>query len=317
MPRPNTAISRPDLGAVAYEYMMEVALTLFIGLKLMPIKRVAKSSAEYPVIPLEAFLESVDTKRADRGNYNRSDFNFDFQNYSTEDHGWEEKIDDREEALYSSYFDMEAAATLRAMAIMMRGHENRVKDLVYDTGTIANGAVGVAWTTPATATPKADVDGARDSMRNNFGVLPNKMTIAYTRFNALLRTAELRDALKYTNPIEMGGFDVQRAIVAQYFGLDEILVGDAQENTAKKGQTAVLGEIWTPGNVGLYAVSDGSDDMKEPVIGRTMQWEEGAPDILTTETYREEKVRADIVRVRNDVDEVYQYEGAGYILTGI
>ena len=231
--------------------------------------------------------------------------------------GFEEKIDDREEALYQNYFDMEAAATIRAMAIVLRAHEIRVKTLAYDTATIANGAVGVAWTTPATATPKADVDGAKDSMRNNFGVLPNKMTISYSRFNAAMRTAELKDALKYTNPIEMGGFEAQKAIVAQYFGLDEILVGDAQKNTAKKGQATSLGEIWTPGNVGLYAVSDGSDDMKEPVIGRTMQWEEGAPDILTTETYRDEAVRADIVRVRNDVDEVYQYEGAGYILTGI
>lgn len=317
MPRPNTAISRPELGALAFEYMLEEALTRYIGMRLMPIKRVARQSAEYPVIPLEALLESVDTKRADRGNYKRSDWNFDFQNYSTEDHGWEEVIDDREEALFQTYFDMEMVATLRAVAIMLRGHENRVKDLVYDTGTIANAAVSIPWTTPATATPKADVDGARDSMRDNFGVLPNKLTIAFTRFNALLRTAELRDALKYTDPIEMGGFQVQQQKVAQYFGLDEVLVADAQENTAKKGQTASLGEIWTEGNVGLYAVSNGSDDMKEPVIGRTMMWEEGAPDILTTETYRDEGIRADIVRVRNDVDEVYQYEGAGYILTGI
>ena len=197
MSRPSTAISRPELGAIAFEYMIEAALNSFIGMRLMPIKRVIKQSSEYPVIPLAAMLESVDTKRADRGNYNRSDWTFDFQNYSTEDHGWEEKIDDREEALFQSYFDMEEAATIRAVAIMLRGHENRVKDLVYDTGTIANGAVGTAWTVPATATPKADVDGARDSMRNNFGVLPNKMTISFTRFNALLRTAELKDALKY------------------------------------------------------------------------------------------------------------------------
>lgn len=315
--RPSTAISRPELGTVAFEYMIEAAMTRFIGQGILPIKRVMKSSAEYPVIPLAAMMETPDTKRADRGNYNRSDWTFDFLNYSTERHGWEEKIDDREEALYSSYFDMEEAATLRAMAIILRSHEKRVKDLVYDTGTIANGAVGNAWTDPTNATPKADVDGGRDSMRSNFGVLPNKMTVAYTRFNSLLRTDEVTDALKYTNPIELGGFEAQKRIMAQYFGLDEILVGDAQENTAKKGQTASLGEIWTPATVGLFAVSDGSDDMKEPVIGRTMLWEDGAPDMLTTETYRDEPVEADIVRVKHDTDEVLQYTGAGYLLTSI
>lgn len=315
--RPNTAISRPELGTVAFEYMIEAAMMRFIGQKLLPIKRVSRQSAEYPVIPLEVMTETPKTERADRGNYNRSDWKFDFQNYSTVRHGWEEPIDDREKALYQTYFDMEEAATLRAMAIILRSHEIRVKDLLYDTDTIANGAVGVAWTTPATATPKADVDGARDSMRNNFGVLPNKMSIAYTRFNALLRTAEIRDALKYTNPIDLGGFEAQKRIMAQYFGLDEIIVGDAQKNTAKKGQTPSLGEIWTPGTVGLFAVSDGSDDMKEPVIGRTMLWEEGAPDILTTESYRDEPVEADVIRVKHDTDEVLQYTGAGYLLTGI
>lgn len=315
--RPSTAISRPELGTVAFEYMIEAALARFIGQAILPIKRVMKSSAEYPVIPLAAMLETPDTKRGDRGNYNRSDWIFDFQDYSTERNGWEEKIDDREEALYSSYFDMEEAATLRAVAIILRSHEKRVKNLVYDTGTIANGAVGNAWTDATNATPKADVDGGRDSMRSNFGVLPNKMTIAYTRFNALLRTDEITDALKYTNPIELGGFEAQKRIMAQYFGLDEILVGDAQENTAKKGQTVSLGEIWTPATVGLFAVSDGSDDMKEPVIGRTMLWEDGAPDMLTTETYRDEPVEADIVRVKHDTDEVLQYTGAGYLLTSI
>lgn len=317
MSRPSTAISRPELGAVAYEYMIEAAMTRFIGQRILPIKRVMKQSAEYPVIPLAAMLETPKTERADRGNYNRSDWKFDFQNYSTTRQGWEEAIDDREEALYSTYFDMEEAATLRAMAIILRSHEKRVKALVYNTGTIANGAVGVPWTTPATATPKADVDGGRDSMRDNFGVLPNIITISYARFNALLRTAEIRDALRFTNPIELGGFEVQKRIMAQYFGVDEILVGDAQENTAKKGQTAVLGEIWTPGTVGLYAVSDGSDDMKQPVIGRTMLWEEGAPDMLTTETYREEDIESDIVRVKHDTNEVLQYTGAGYLLTNI
>jgi hypothetical protein len=317
MPRSSAAVSRPELGTVAWEYMIEAALTRYIGLQILPIKRVVRQSAEYPVIPMEVFMETPKTERADRGNYNRSDWKFDFQNYSTEEHGWEEVIDDREEALFQTYFDMEEAATIRAMAIILRSHEKRVKDLVYDTGTIANGAVGNAWTDPANATPKADVDGARDSMRSTFGVLPGKMTIAYTRFNALLRTAEIRDALKYTNPIELGGFEAQKRIMAQYFGLDEILVGDAQENTAKKGQTGVLGEIWTPATVGLFATSSGGDDMKEPVIGRTMLWEEGAPDMLTTETYRDEPVRGDVVRIRNDTDEILQFIGAGYLLTSI
>lgn len=317
MARPNTAISRPELGALAYEFMEEQAREKYIGMKLFPIKRVQKASAEYPVIPLAAMTETPDTARAARGDYNRSDWKFDFQNYSTKDRGWEEVIDDREEALYASYFDMEAASTQRAVAIILRAHEIRVRDKALDTTQLANAAVSVSWATAATATPRSDVDTAKGAMRSAYGVLPNVMTISWARFQALLRTAEVKDALKYTNPIELGGLEVQKRLMAQYFGVNEVLVGDALYNTSKKGQTPSLGEIWTPTKVGLYAVSSGTDDMKEPVIGRTMLWEDGAPDILTTETYREESKRSDVVRVRQDVDEVYQYKGAGYVLTGI
>ena len=58
-------------------------------------------------------------------------------------------------------------------------------------------------------------------------------------------------------------------------------------------------------------------DLKEPSFGRTMLWEEGSPNILTTESYRDESIRSDIVRVRNHLDEAVMFAGGLYVLSNI
>jgi hypothetical protein len=129
--------------------------------------------------------------------------------------------------------------------------------------------------------------------------------------------AEIRDALKYTNPIEIGGFEAQKRIVAQYFGLDQVLVGDAIKDTAKKGQAFTIGDIWDDEYFGLFKVSSGGADLREPVVGRTFLWTADSPGLLVTEQYREEKKRSNVYRVRENLDEAFIFQGAGYLLGNI
>ena len=127
-----TAVNRPDLGAIAYEYMLEADQRGFIALLLLPIFEVMQQSAQYPIIPLESLLKLEETSRAARGKYNRSDYKFDFGNYSCKENGWEEVVDDREAALYARYFDAEEVATKRAIDIILRGQEARVAAKVFN-----------------------------------------------------------------------------------------------------------------------------------------------------------------------------------------
>lgn len=67
-------------------------------------------------------------------------------------------------------------------------------------------------------------------------------TIGFTSldvFNVLVRHAQLLDLFKYTRE---GLITSQQ--LAGLFGLDELLVGQARNDTANSGQTAVYGRIW-------------------------------------------------------------------------
>jgi hypothetical protein len=167
MPRPTSAttLQRPDLGTLAYEYLIDGPNRGFIGLDVMPIFEVPEQSADYPKIPIEALLKDKDTKRAPRGTYNRGDWEFETGTYKAEEYGWEEPVDDVEAALYRRYFDAEMIATEICVDTILRGHEKRVI-AALEANNLTSG-VGTEWNTLATATPRANVETGREAMRGH------------------------------------------------------------------------------------------------------------------------------------------------------
>lgn len=320
MPRPtsSTTVQRPDLGVQAYEYMLEADQRGFIGVELMPIFETPEQSSDYPVIPIESLLKQVNTKRAPRSAYSRGDWKFETGTYACEEHGWEEPVDDVEAKLYRRYLDAEVVSTQIAVDIILRGHERRVKTIIQDpSAAIGSTNVAIEWSTAATATPRANVEAGKESMRQASGLKPNAIAMGVVPFNNLFLTAELKDAFKYTNPIEIGGEEAKRRLLAQYFGVDKVLVGGAMQDTAKKGQSYSLADIWDDEYVSLCRVSSGGPALREPVIGRTFLWTEDSPDMLVTESYRDESIRSNVIRVRQHVDEAVIFAGALYVLGNI
>ena len=319
MPRPTSAttLQRPDLGAIAYEYNAEASQRGFIGLALLPIFEVPEQSADYPKIPIESLIKLQDTKRAPRANYGRSDYEFKAGTYACEENGWEEPVDDTESSLYRRYFDAEEVAVKRAVDILLRGQENRIAAMMFNSGNFTVADVAIAWGTSASAVPRTNVEAGKIAMRAASGLEPNVIAMSKKVFTYLMLTAEITTAFRYTNPIEIGGMEAQRRLMAQYFGVDEVLVGNAIKDTAKKGQVFTLGDIWDDEYVGLYKRSAGGNDLREPVVGRTFLWTADSPGNLVTEQYREEQKRSNIYRVRHNTDECFIFQGAGYLLGNI
>lgn len=316
MPRPTSAttLQRPDLGALAYEYLIDAPNRGFVGMEVMPIFEVPEQSADYPKIPIEALIKTKDTRRAARGTYNRGDWEFETGTYACEEHGWEEPVDDVEAALYSRYFDAEVISTEICVDAILRNHERRVATLLEANAITAN--VGTEWDVSATCTPRSDVETAREAMRAGYGILPNAIVMSYKVFRNVLRTTELKSALQYTNPIEIGSEEAQRRILGQYFGLD-ILVGSGQRDSAKKGQSYTLADLWDDEYVHLIRRSDMGGRLREPVYGRTFLWMADSPQSVMVESYREENKRSTIIRARQHVDEAVIFAGAAYKLGNI
>jgi hypothetical protein len=318
MPSPETtAIVRNDLGTIAWEYLMDIGSRGFVGLKLMPTFETPKKAGEYPIITTESMLKVHKTERAARAAYNRSDYTFGKGNFTCAEQGFEELLDDTERELYGdAQIDCEAIAVLRALNVVLTNQEIRILTKLLATASIPNAAVGVSWDTAATATPRKNVIDAITLMRSQYGVKPNKMVISMKSKNDLLLTDEITDALKYTNPIELGGEEAQLRTLASYFGVEEVMVANAQIDAAKRGQSKSLSDLWTNSVCGLYRVSS-TRDLKQPSIGKSFLWTGDSPQNIMTEQYRAESNRSDVFRTRQYVGEEYTFTGAGRLLTGV
>lgn len=311
MPRIKSgAVLRQDLGQVAFEYAAEASLAGFIGLKLMPLFMTAVQSANYPVITAESLLSLQDTKRASRSAYGRSDYEFDDGTFTCKEFGWEEPVGDDEAALFRSFFDAEVVAVQRATQILLRGQEKRIADKL--TALSANN-VSKKWTDP-TATIKADVRAGKDSMFAATGLKPNALVVSQSTFDNILLSQDFGEATKYTTPALLEVFEIQKKLVAQFLGIDQVLVGDVVYNGAKKGQNFSATTIWPNAKGILARVATEPENLKEACIGRTFLWTEDSPENLVTEQYREDQTRSNVYRVRHNVDEAFVFQGAAYVM---
>ena len=64
----------------------------------------------------------------------------------------------------------------------------------------------------------------------------------------------------------------------------------------------------------MVAVIATTDSLKDPAVGRTFLWVEDSPDLMVSESYREEQTRSDIIRVRQNVAEKLIDENFAHLL---
>lgn len=302
----DSAIFRPDLGAAAHEYMEDAGTMGYIGLALLPVFRTPVNAGGYPVITKETLMKIQETARAPKSAYNRGDWEYERGTFTTAEEGWEEPIDDVEREL----FDLEAPgeadyiATRRAMNIIMRGLEKEIAGMLFNSTNFTANSITHEWDDGTNAVPITDVNTGKAAFRLQCGMLPDTLTIAYSTFLNLLECDQIIDRLKYTYPmIEMNSWQAQH--LAAVFNVPRVLVGGAIYDSAAKGQTASITDIWS-NEYALLSKSNASRDLREPCIGRTFLWTVDSPNMPVVEQYREEQIRSDVFRVR-------QYRGCQFI----
>lgn len=314
MPRPSSAAQRPDLEAVLFEAADQPSG--FIGLQVMPIFEVDEVNGQFPVIPPEVMFSVPPTKRTDRGAYQRSDWTWDWDTYQCLENGWEEKIDDREVALYKRYFNAELMSGRRALNIVLRNQEKRIASAVFNASNFTVHDVSNEWDDAANAVPIEDVKTGRKAIHDAIGVEPNTLIITYSTFLDLGVVDSILERIKYTTPAVQRG-SIQVALLAQAFGVEKILVAGSLYNIAKKGQDASLSALWSDEYAMLCVTSDSPMLGELPCIGRTFLWLGDSPSNSVIESYRDETVRGDVIRVRHDTDEEFISTDCAYLLGNI
>lgn len=319
MPSPSTSLAtqRPDLAESlqAFDVMMDAEG--FIGQRVMPVIQVGVQSGNFGKIPLEQLLQNRETKRSAGGGYNRGNWKFTAATFATEEHGVEEAIDDREAQMYSSYFDAEVISTMRAQRAILEAQERRVASIVFNATTYSPTSITNEWDDSANATPISDVESKVQAIWGASGLWPNAMVINRKVFRNLRNCAQIVDRLKYQGFQDVRPGNITVDALAQVFDIPYLMVAGGTKNTANEGQSASISSIWSDEYCWIGRVAT-TQDFREPCVGRIFHWAaDGSQDRGLVETYRDETVRADIVRVRHDVDEVEILTACGGLLDNV
>ena len=320
MPSPTTSLAtqRPDL-ATFLEFDTESEKAGYVATQVFPVIDVQSQAGSFGKIPLEQLLQQRETKRAPGSGYARGNWTFTTSSYATEEHGAEEPVDDREAKMFAEYFVAEQVSTMRAFSSVLRNAEQRVADAVFNGTTWGTAALKttptVPWATIATAIPLTDVEAAVQKIYDNSGLWANALVINRKVFRNLRNTAQVIDRIEASgagSPAKAS--DVTVAMLAAAFDLDHIIVAGTSRNSAREGQNATPVQIWSGFNAMVCRIST-SADMRDPCIGRTFHWSEDGSSIGgTVESYRDERVRGDVVRVRHQTGETILYPEAGHLL---
>ena len=320
MPGPTAALTtlRPDLGGSFLEFDLAMQASGFIGAQALPVITSAKQTGPFGKIPVEQLLQSPDTSRAPGSGYSRGHFTFSTDTFATEEHGWEEPVDDREAQMYSDYFDAEQIATARAMGFVLRAAEERAASLLFNASTWTPTAVTNEWDDYANATPVQDVEAAVQRVYAASGLWANTLIVSRKVFRNLRMTDEVRNRISSSGAGSPSrASDVTVDMLATVFDLPKILVGGGTKNTANPGAAATLDGIWDD-EYAMVAKTADTSDIREPCVGRIIHWQEDGSEIDgRVETYRDETIRSDVVRVRHDVDEKVLYTEAAGLLSNI
>jgi len=320
---PSSAITRTELSMTYSEFNLAADRMKFIGGRVFRPILVGAQAATMAKLPVEAMLHTKEDGRAPGAGYRRGDFEFGSFSYATNEHGWEEPMDDRTVKVFRDLIDAESIHAQRAVDQVLRNFEIDCATALYDTSTWTGSSLTTAitneWDDHTNAVPCDDVEAAKQKVRDGCGLEPNALICNRKQFWHAMKTDQVQGMLKY-----WGGDDPKNltiATAAALFDLDYIIVAGGIKNSAKEGQDVTPASIWSDEYMMVARVAT-TDDPMEPCVGRTFIWSGDGPSApgggelaCIVEEYREEKVRGSVVRARNDRDIVVLYAQAAHLLS--
>ncbi|MEY4489003.1 MAG: hypothetical protein RIQ79_1511 [Verrucomicrobiota bacterium] len=306
-----TAEIRPELNSVLEEAL--AVDNFLIGLDIFPVFQVDRRTGQYRKLTLAAseLLKAGDTKRAPKTAYPEVDWTWELDSYATYDRGLTQKIDDSISNDVAHAFDLESQAAKQLLRRVRLSHEQRVSAATFNTSNFDSANSTVAYTAANLATIDfiEDVKIRLNALRAR-GEYPNTMVIPRGVWDRV-RKADL--TAKFFFGSLGGGKNVTLDMLMGEFMLQSIKIADAVVDTADKGQTPSVSYIWANTHVWIGDVKGG--DFGGGGAGRTLVWSgDTGGSTFVSETYRDENIRSDVLRVRSNMDEKVVSSKAGTLI---
>ena len=295
------AIPRADIAQAVFEANSNSSALPFIGTSVYPVFAVPASTGQYVKIdlgPAEVFNPDA-LKTAPGANRPRVTRRFNSDTYATQSYELEELLPDESSSDLSCYFDVEVASASFLGNQLMIGHEQRVADLLFGSGFTAIAPVA-AYTAGSADTldVSQDVDNALVELAKK-NVMADTLVMSLQVFNRIRRSTKLLNNI--FGPTKVAARPASAQEVAEALNVDQVLIGRASKNGAKKGQSYSGSFIWN--NTKIAVCKLGSGEFTSGGLGRTLLWSEDSPTPLVAETYRDEARRSNVIRARQNVVE--------------
>lgn len=218
-----------------------------------------------------------DTKVGPKSEPNKVDFKGIELTDATQDYGLDDLIANAEMEAFLAMprpegagpLSPQALSTMMIMGLIKLDREVRVASAVFNTSVYAAGnqatlAGTSQWSDQTNSDPVKAIGDALDVPV----IRPNKMALGRAAWTNLRRHPKIVQAC---NASFQGAGIASRQQVADLFEIQEILVGSAFVNTARKGQTVSLSRAWGKHCL-LYYSNQQAAVERQPVFGFTAQF---------------------------------------------
>lgn len=192
--------------------------------------------------------------------------------------------------------DLDREAVMYVNSQLMIAKEVRWAAKYFVTGVWGtSNTPSILWDDSA-SDPVANIKTGKRTVKTNTGRVPNKLVLGYKTFDDLMEHPDIIDRIKYGQTPGAPAVASEQAL-AQIFGLDEVIVCRAVQNTAAEDATASLSFIAGSRNALLVHVPS-APGLLTPSAGYTFTWA-GGPGAnnmgMAFRTYRDDVNESDIV----------------------
>jgi hypothetical protein len=255
----------PDLTAISVVYKNPA----YIADMVLPRTPVGKQNFTFISFPTDAMFNIYDSTVGRRGKPNEVTID----GVETADFTLDQALDspipqadiDNSDARYNPR-DLQTMQLSEAIAM---GREQRVANLVFATGSYAAGlTTTLSGTSQYSDYVNSDPVVGINAMLDLPLMRPNKLVFGQAAWTGLRSHPKIVQATKGT--AQVGGI-ASRQQVADLFEVEDILVGAARANNAKRGQTPALARLWGKHIAGIY-VPKVLTGQGEVAFGASFQW---------------------------------------------
>ena len=291
----------------------------FVASSLLPVYGSEREVGRYPKFRIGKgeLLKKESQKRGATGTYNESEEQFEWDSYQTAEYGHEKRVDDTVRKQMRDFFDSDMVTAKFCMNKVMLDYEVEAATAIMDPSVFTASAAGTAYTEANLATMDfpADLNATIEALTLN-GEEPNTIVISLSVYNRLKRSKLLQTYLYGHLNTTQGGSNITPTLVAEAFGIPNIVIAKKSYDNAIKGKQNVV-PVWGNSHIWVGEVQGG--DFMNGGCGRTIIWDaDSEGGLFTTDQYRDEARRGDKIRVRsNRVIKIVNPNSGRLIATGI